>query len=135
MNARQPHTSASPRAHRQRRAARAYQAAFEAVLSIPIAGGLGYWADASWGSAPWGLLLGLGFGFAAFVQRLLRMRRFDAQGDAPAAPTAPPTDARDVQVARNTTVTPPLETCGVRAARDDTTVTPTPDARDGRGRS
>jgi F0F1-type ATP synthase assembly protein I len=58
-----------------RRGARAYQAALEAVISIPIAGGLGWWADRHFGTAPILLLVGLVLGFASFVLRLVRMRK------------------------------------------------------------
>jgi F0F1-type ATP synthase assembly protein I len=58
-----------------RRGARAYQAALEAVFAIPVAGGLGYWADSRFGTEPIGLLVGLVLGFAAFVVRISRMRR------------------------------------------------------------
>jgi len=58
-----------------RRGARAYQAALEAVFAIPIAGGLGYWADTRFGTGPVLLLVGLVLGFAAFVLRIARMRR------------------------------------------------------------
>ena len=58
-----------------RRGAKAYQAAVEAVLSIPVAGGLGYWADAHFGTAPTFLLVGLVLGFASFVMRIARMRK------------------------------------------------------------
>lgn len=58
-----------------RRGAKAYQAALEAVFAIPIAGGLGYWADTRFGTAPILLLVGLALGFATFVVRLVRMRK------------------------------------------------------------
>jgi F0F1-type ATP synthase assembly protein I len=58
-----------------RHGAKAYQAALEAVFAIPIAGGLGYWADTSFGTEPILLLVGLVLGFAAFVVRISRMRR------------------------------------------------------------
>jgi F0F1-type ATP synthase assembly protein I len=58
-----------------RHGARAYQAALEAVFSIPIAGGLGWWADRHFGTEPILLLLGLVLGFASFVLRLVRMRK------------------------------------------------------------
>ena len=58
-----------------RRGAKAYQAALEAVFAIPIAGGLGYWADTRFGTAPVLLLVGLALGFATFVVRLARMRK------------------------------------------------------------
>ena len=45
-----------------RRGAKAYQAALEAVLSIPVAGGLGYWADRQFGTAPVLLFVGLALG-------------------------------------------------------------------------
>ena len=51
-----------------------YQGALEAVLAIPIGAGLGYWADKEWGVSPLWLLIGFGFGFAAFILRLIRMR-------------------------------------------------------------
>jgi F0F1-type ATP synthase assembly protein I len=51
-----------------------YQGAMEAVLAIPIGAGLGYLADRQWESEPFGLFIGLGVGFAAFILRLVRMR-------------------------------------------------------------
>ena len=58
-----------------RRGATAYQWAAEAAFSIPIAIGLGYWADTKLGTSPIFLLVGVVLGFAAFVLRLVRMRR------------------------------------------------------------
>jgi F0F1-type ATP synthase assembly protein I len=58
-----------------RRQARAYQAALEAAFSIPAGLVLGWFADSRLGSAPLGLLLGIGIGFVAFILRLTRMRR------------------------------------------------------------
>jgi F0F1-type ATP synthase assembly protein I len=58
-----------------RRGAKAYQAAAEAVFSIPIAGGLGWWADRTFGTHPILLLVGLVLGFATFVLRLVRLRK------------------------------------------------------------
>ncbi|MGH7286466.1 MAG: AtpZ/AtpI family protein, partial [Myxococcota bacterium] len=57
-----------------RHGAKAYQAALEAVVAIPIAGGLGYWADTRFGTDPTLLLVGLVLGFATFVVRIWRMR-------------------------------------------------------------
>jgi F0F1-type ATP synthase assembly protein I len=57
-----------------RRRGQAYQAAMEAVFAIPIAIGIGWFADSQLGSSPIGLFLGVGFGFAACVIRLMRMR-------------------------------------------------------------
>ena len=37
--------------------------------------GLGYWADRHFGTSPLYLLIGTGFGFAAFVLRLFRLGR------------------------------------------------------------
>ena len=67
-----------PRGQRElnvRRAGSAYQGAFEAVFAILIGAGFGYWADASFDTSPWGLLLGLALGFGAFVLRLVRLAR------------------------------------------------------------
>jgi F0F1-type ATP synthase assembly protein I len=58
-----------------RRQARAYQFAFEAVLAIPIAMGLGWFIDSRVGSAPAFLLVGLGLGFTTFIVGVVRMRR------------------------------------------------------------
>ena len=57
-----------------RHGAKAYQAALEAVVAIPVAGGLGYWADTRFGTDPTLLLVGLVLGFATFVVRIWRMR-------------------------------------------------------------
>jgi F0F1-type ATP synthase assembly protein I len=67
-----------------RRGARAYQAALEAVFAIPVAGGIGYWADSRFGTAPWLLLVGLVLGFASFVIRLVRMRKLVEESSAEA---------------------------------------------------
>ncbi len=48
--------------------------ALEAAFSIPIAIGLGYWADSAWGTGPIFLLVGVVLGFGAFVRGVLRMR-------------------------------------------------------------
>ena len=54
-----------------------YQGAFEAVLAVPIAAGIGYWWDGRFDSAPIGLLVGTAIGFAAMLLRILRMRPSD----------------------------------------------------------
>ena len=51
----------------------AYQGAFEAIGSVLVAGGFGYWVDSRWETAPYGLLVGTAVGFAAMVLRLLRL--------------------------------------------------------------
>lgn len=51
----------------------AYQGAFEAVGSVLIGCGFGYWVDSYWDTAPFGLLTGVVVGFAAMVLRLLRL--------------------------------------------------------------
>jgi F0F1-type ATP synthase assembly protein I len=58
-----------------RRAGGAYQGAFEAVFAIVIVAGLGFAADRRFETDPWGVLIGLGLGFAAFVLRLVRLGR------------------------------------------------------------
>ena len=59
----------------KRRQALAYQGAIEAVASIGIGGGLGYFADAHFHTSPYLLLLGFVVGFGAFFTRLARLRR------------------------------------------------------------
>jgi F0F1-type ATP synthase assembly protein I len=69
-----------------RRGAKAYQWALEAAISVPIAMGLGYWADTRLGTSPWLLFVGVVIGFGALVRGLLRIRRLvedGADGDAP----------------------------------------------------
>jgi F0F1-type ATP synthase assembly protein I len=51
----------------------AYQGAFEAIGSVLIAGAFGYWVDSRWDTRPFGLLIGVGIGFAAMVLRLIRL--------------------------------------------------------------
>ncbi len=53
----------------------AYQGAFEAVVAILIAAGIGYWIDDSFETAPWGLIVGTSVGFGSFVLRLVRLGR------------------------------------------------------------
>ena len=69
-----------------RRGAKAYQWTLEAAISVPIAMGLGYWADTRFGTSPWLLFVGVVIGFGALVRGLLRIRRLvedGADGDAP----------------------------------------------------
>jgi F0F1-type ATP synthase assembly protein I len=68
-----------------RRGARAYQAAVEAVFAIPVAGGLGWWADRHFGTDPILLLVGLMLGFASFVLRIVRMRKLVEEHPIPEA--------------------------------------------------
>lgn len=58
-----------------RRFGGAYQGAFEAVFAIVIGAGLGFAADRRYETDPWGVLIGLGLGFTAFVLRLVRLGR------------------------------------------------------------
>lgn len=58
-----------------RRGGGAYEGAFEAVGSILIATGLGYWFDQHYETTPIGVLVGAAIGFAAFVLRLFRLGR------------------------------------------------------------
>lgn len=56
-----------------RQAARAYQGVLETVLSIPAGALLGYGLDAWLGTKPIFVLVGLGFGFVAFVMGAVRL--------------------------------------------------------------
>jgi F0F1-type ATP synthase assembly protein I len=58
-----------------RRQGLAYQGAFEAVIAILVAAGIGLWIDQRFGTSPIGLLVGTAVGFASFVLRLLRLGR------------------------------------------------------------
>jgi F0F1-type ATP synthase assembly protein I len=53
-----------------------YQGAFEAVVALLIAAGLGYWMDGYFETAPWLLLTGIAIGFASFTVRLVRLGRW-----------------------------------------------------------
>jgi len=48
---------------------------FEMALSVLIGLGIGYYLDKWLGTAPWLMILWLGFGFAAGVRSLLRAAR------------------------------------------------------------
>jgi len=66
-----------------------YQGAFEAVLAVPIAIGIGYWCDGRFDSAPIGLLTGTVIGFAAMLLRIVRMRPRESEpGSEKPAPDA-----------------------------------------------
>ena len=63
---------------RQRRARRqglAYQGAFEAVMALLIAAGIGLWADTRLETSPLYLFIGIFVGFGSFVLRLLKLGR------------------------------------------------------------
>jgi F0F1-type ATP synthase assembly protein I len=68
-------TQQSDRWRVTRRQGLAYQAGAEAVFSILIAAGLGYWADQHFETSPRYLLVGMILGFSAFVLRLVRLGR------------------------------------------------------------
>jgi F0F1-type ATP synthase assembly protein I len=70
----------------------AYQGALEAVFAILVGGGLGYWADAHFGTAPRYLVIGVVVGFAAFVLRLLRLGKQMEELSEPAGPASSPED-------------------------------------------
>ena len=53
-----------------------YQGAFEAVIALLIAVGLGHWLDGYFDTAPWLLLVGAAIGFASFTVRLMRLGRW-----------------------------------------------------------
>ena len=52
-----------------------YQGAFESVISILVAGGIGYWLDGYFDTEPLLLFIGLAIGFASFTVRLVRLGR------------------------------------------------------------
>ena len=58
----------------KRSMASAYQGAIEAVAAMALCVVVGWWIDRRFGSEPWGLFLGMGFGFAAMLLRLLRIK-------------------------------------------------------------
>ena len=70
---------ATTRSRLTRKQASAYQGALEAVLAVPIAVGLGYWAGGHLGSSTTGVIVGAVIGFAAMVLRLTRMRPGSAE--------------------------------------------------------
>lgn len=60
-----------------------YQGAFEAVLAIPIAMGIGYWCDGQFDTKPIGLALGALVGFGAMLLRIVRMRPSETPDEVP----------------------------------------------------
>jgi F0F1-type ATP synthase assembly protein I len=58
------------------RAGPAATASYTLIGGILLLGGLGYWADLTWGTSPWwlltGLVLGIAAGFYAIVKSTLR---------------------------------------------------------------
>jgi len=45
------------------------------VLALVIGTGAGMWVDRRFGTAPWGILIGFGFGFAAAILNVVRITR------------------------------------------------------------
>jgi F0F1-type ATP synthase assembly protein I len=64
-----------PPSGERRRQAKAYEGAFEAVIAVVMATGIGYWADQRLDSSPIGLFVGVVLGFLAMVLRLVRLGR------------------------------------------------------------
>jgi F0F1-type ATP synthase assembly protein I len=64
------------RAGQDRRQGAVYQGAFEAVIALLVAGGIGAWLDGYFDTAPWLLLIGTAIGFASFTIRLIRLGRW-----------------------------------------------------------
>ncbi len=75
--------------YRYRPMGQAYQGALEAVFSVVVATGAGYWADGAFGTSPWCLVAGATIGFAAFVLRLYRLGTSLDQASADEASAAP----------------------------------------------
>lgn len=71
----QPNDAETERQRSARRQGLAYQGAFEAVIAILIAAGLGLWADTRFDTSPLYLFIGTAAGFGAFVLRLVRLGR------------------------------------------------------------
>lgn len=75
----------------------AYQGAMEASLAVAISVGIGIWVDSELETSPYGMLIGLGVGFASFVVRLVRLVRelsppaagIDADSQSDAGPGPP----------------------------------------------
>lgn len=58
----------------------AWRMSTELVVSVMVGLGLGYGIDVIFGSKPWGILIGLCFGFAAGIMAVLRTsEQMDAQ--------------------------------------------------------
>lgn len=63
----------APRTPKQQMAS-AYQGVIEAVLAVVFCALGGHWLDGRFGTAPLGILGGIGLGFAAFMVRMWRLR-------------------------------------------------------------
>ncbi len=58
----------------------AWRMSTELVVSVMVGLGLGYGIDVIFGSKPWGLLIGLCFGFAAGIMAVIKTSaKMDAQ--------------------------------------------------------
>lgn len=71
----QPNDDQTERQRTARSQGLAYQGAFEAVIAILVAAGIGLWADGHFDTSPRYLFIGTAIGFAAFVLRLVRLGR------------------------------------------------------------
>lgn len=93
----------------------AYEGAMEAIFSILIAVGLGYWADSHFGTSPRYLIIGAVLGFAAFVLRLFRMAKLveeASQSSGDEGPESPESSAQRSVASRSEAearILPPAE--------------------------
>ena len=78
----------------------AYQGAVEAALTVPIGAGLGWLCDQQFETEPFGLIVGVVFGFAAMLVRIIRMRP-QATEDESESPDASPVDPHETADTRD----------------------------------
>jgi len=75
----------------------AWRLSTELVVAVLVGAGLGYGLDTLFGTKPWFMLAGLGFGFAAGIKSVLRVaEKMDAQSaHSPTGNDIPDDDAED----------------------------------------
>jgi len=77
----------------------AWRMSTELVVAVLVGFGLGYGLDRLFGTAPWIMVIGIGFGFAAGIKNTLRtadkMNEAEAKRDLPPPQDLPDTDDDD----------------------------------------
>ena len=87
-DSRDPETPQLSQRGLSRRGAKAYQAVLEAVLCVPAGALLGMGVDRFAETEPWGVVVGLAFGFVAFVLNAVKLPERLAAINEPADDTA-----------------------------------------------